>query len=371
MVSILQEITQLRNGRSVVVDRNNRNRYRIVTNEPDGTKTAYYFSVPIYNIITRKAVDLKFCKKDDSIQLVGSNANINISNLICMENSHGTCQISLNSQLTYASELEVRYGKTILRPTTNGVFFKTVGPTTFTIQVASPFLKIQATEKYLAFMQNKYQPFVTVSCIGASNGSDEVTTPALIKYQILDECQCAVTVSPADPNNNCLMFEINLYEEKLVQDTTVESGNPRKNNVFGGTAFIGTTKCFGNQWLYSRFDFSKLSDLADRHIIQAVMHFPKYNQNKTILRAFNVLARFCSFGSNWDNKVATAGFISDSVYSHHYQNLDFTRLLADKSTGKLIQSEGIVLFSPFVGNFSVISTGDSHYKPQILEINFK
>ena len=60
MKSILDEIKQLRNAEHLNIDRNNTNRYRVIVNEKDGTKTSYYFSTPIYNIQTRNIVDLKF-----------------------------------------------------------------------------------------------------------------------------------------------------------------------------------------------------------------------------------------------------------------------------------------------------------------------
>lgn len=58
MNSILGEISTLRKGAPLVIDYKNSNRYRLVAIEPNGTKTAYYFSSPIYNSRTRKSVDI-------------------------------------------------------------------------------------------------------------------------------------------------------------------------------------------------------------------------------------------------------------------------------------------------------------------------
>ena len=63
MNSILGEISTLRKGAPLVIDYKNSNRYRLVAIEQNGTKTAYYFSSPIYNSRTRKAVDMKFYSK--------------------------------------------------------------------------------------------------------------------------------------------------------------------------------------------------------------------------------------------------------------------------------------------------------------------
>ena len=59
MLSILSEIKKLRGSDAPLsVDLNNTNRYRVVINETDRTKTAYYFSTPIYNNITKKAISM-------------------------------------------------------------------------------------------------------------------------------------------------------------------------------------------------------------------------------------------------------------------------------------------------------------------------
>ncbi len=54
MISVLNEITKLRDGGSLTINYNNTNRYRVLINETNGTKTAYYFSAPIYNCKSRK-----------------------------------------------------------------------------------------------------------------------------------------------------------------------------------------------------------------------------------------------------------------------------------------------------------------------------
>ena len=89
MNSILGEISTLRKGAPLVIDYKNSNRYRLVAIEPNGTKTAYYFSSPIYNNRTRKAVDMKFHSNGGIAYTTGSNANITVGNSVRMENSEG------------------------------------------------------------------------------------------------------------------------------------------------------------------------------------------------------------------------------------------------------------------------------------------
>ena len=95
MNSIIAEISKLRADTSLVIDYKNSNRYRIIAIEPNGSKTAYYFNTPIYNDKTRKLIDMKFHPETNTVYAIGSNADISISNNICIENSEGSCIISL------------------------------------------------------------------------------------------------------------------------------------------------------------------------------------------------------------------------------------------------------------------------------------
>ena len=44
MHSVLSEITKFRQGKPIVIDYRNSNRYRLVVSEGNGSKTAYYFT---------------------------------------------------------------------------------------------------------------------------------------------------------------------------------------------------------------------------------------------------------------------------------------------------------------------------------------
>ena len=181
-----------------------------------------------------------------------------------------------------------------------------------------------------------------------------------------------LTISATSPFGCSVLFEANLYENKLFQDTTVESLNPTINNAFGSTAYIGNTALFGLQWLYSRPDYSRIQELMDKCINKAILHMPKYNKNNVELSAFRVAARFCSFGSNWDNKIGSGTAISDSTVVNGYQSIDLTDLIVDPRTRTITKSEGLIL-KPKIkdGGFSAVATGDSYYAPQILEINYR
>lgn len=376
MQSVLNEILSLRNQRPILVDYQNKNRYRLVAQEDDGTRTAYCFSTPIYNLESRKLIDLTFESEDGRIYTVGSNANITIADRVQMQNTEGICIIDLPHKPTRNSGKEIQCGNDVIYPTANGIAVKACVKGTdkisFTIEVQQPFMNIRQNDKCFALMREKFRPFVTFSCIGTLDSTGKLIAPAKINYQKLGDRKYMLTVSSTSPFGSSVLFEVNLYENKLFQDTTVESLNPKTNNAFGSTAFIGNTALFGLQWLYSRPDYSRLSELMDKRINKAILHMPKYNKNNVELSAFRVAARFCSFGSNWDNKIESGAAISSSTVAGGYQSIDLTSLVVDPRTRTIAKSEGLIL-KPMVkdSGFSAVSTGDSYYAPQILEINYR
>ena len=54
MKSILNEIRKLRRNDYLKIDYYNDNRYRIIVDNINGTKSAYCFSTPIYNYLSKK-----------------------------------------------------------------------------------------------------------------------------------------------------------------------------------------------------------------------------------------------------------------------------------------------------------------------------
>ncbi len=376
MHSVLNEITKLRKGAPIVIDYRNSNRYRLVLSENNGSKTAYYFTTPIYNRKSRKMIDFQFHSKGGTIFTTGSNANITISDKIRMENSEGWCVIGLPCNAVYASSRELHCGADVIYPTANGIAYKgTVkekGSLTFDIEVNQPFLNVRYNDRCFALMKEKFRPLTVISCIGTLDSSGNVIAPARIEYQKLTDKKYRVSFIPTSPLGHSILFEANLYENKLFQDTTVESKNTSVNNAFGGVGFIGDTALYGEQWLYSRPDYSRMPELMDKRIENIVLHIPKFNQSRVECSAFKVAARFCSFGSNWSNKIAGDVPISDSDSTSGYQSINITPLLVDKRMRTIQHSEGFILKSKIKGSgFSAIATGDSYLAPQILEVNFR
>lgn len=376
MHSVLNEITRLRKGAPVVIDYRNSNRYRLVLSESNGTKTAYYFATPIYNRTSRKMIDLRFYSNGGTIFASGSNANITISDNVRMENADGSCIMTLPQKANFISRSELRCGMNVIYPTTNGIAYKGAvkekDSLTLDIEVNQPFLQVRCNDRCFALMKEKFRPLMVISCIGTLDFSGNVIAPARIEYQKLTDKKYRLTFIPTSPLGHSILFEANLYENKLFQDTTVESKNTSVNNAFGGIGFIGDTDLYGEQWLYSRPDYSRMSEIMDKRIDKVVLHMPKFNKSRVECSAFKVAARFCSFGSNWSNKIVGDVPISDSVSTDGYQSIDITSLLVDKRMRTIQYSEGLILKSKVKGSgFSAIATGDSYFAPQILEVNFR
>ena len=89
------------------------------------------------------------------------------------------------------------------------------------------------------------------------------------------------------------------------------------------------------------------------------------------MTASKVAARFCSFGSTWDNRIAEASAFNESQITDCYIDLNLMPMLADKQ-GRLQRGEGFVLKAKKkISGFSVVATGDNYFFPQILEVNYR
>ena len=375
MKSVIDEIICLRENKGGTMYDNYSNRYSVVMNEKDGSKTSYYFSSPIYNMSTHEIVELKFNNNNGDFYFSGSNAFINISDDIYIENEQWRCKLSIDTRNKSVSDKAIMIENGVLYPTVNGIICKfnmnERECISFELETDHPPMFAQNNGKYFALMEYKFTPSLTVSCIGCVDSDGNIIAPAEIMYEIINDRKFRITIIPCFPKAQYLLFEINAYEKKLFYDTTVESMNPDVNNVFGGIAFIGTNKYCGEQWLYSKPDISKLSGLFNANINRLVMHIPKLDKSCISLSAYKVSERFCSFGSNWSNKVPEDKFISYSRNSNCYYSIDITDYFVSQDSRKLACNEGLIIRADNTyGNFTVLSTSDSSFAPQIFEINY-
>ena len=362
--SVLDEILKFRKKQAIEIDYSNSNRYRLVINEADGSKTAYCFSIPIYNLKKRTLVGMKFHYDNDICYYEGSNSKIIVNEDIIFENDLGVCKIK-NSGLDIER----------MSPTVNGIVLKIPYDNekehSFIFNYNGSFDTVRANDKCFSLMSSEFKPFITISCIGTLDEAGNLIAPCKRENQKLNESDYKFTIKSDNHLGKYLMYEINLHEEKLFQDTTVENYNPTVNNAFGGVAFLGFSPEFGRQWLYTRPMLSLIPELRYRIINKMIWHIPNLNDSAFPISAYKLSRRFCSFGTNWDNKIISEE--KDSVVStlvRGYHDLDITYFMTDKDR-YLSKTEGMILRLNKEECYGAIPTGDSFYSPQILEVNFK
>ena len=372
--NILSEIAKIRGSNTLILDKSNANRYRVVVCENNGSKTAYYFSSPIYDVSGR-LLELTYDNRSDISYLRGSNSMIKIDRSIILENDKIVCEVNLPQDNIVQKNINcITYQNVIVYPTTNGLAFvvnlRNGDPYIFRIKVDKPYFDIRYNGKYFALMEEKFIPYLIISGIGGINKKCEVGCPVALSYNAVGDSSFEISIVPQSQEFETVIFELNMYEHKLMQDTTVESKNPKSNNAFGGIAFIGNTGDFGEQWIYSRPDFSKMRDLLYVDIKSIVGFYPTHNNSSVEMLACPVVSRFCSFGSNWNNKkeIANNRIFTESIEG--YKKLNCTDMLV--RDGRLMTlSQGWVLKKADKGDdFLVVSTGDNCFSPQIFEVNY-
>ncbi len=381
MIAIFEELLRLRSGSCGEVDCKNHNRYRVVFDEKTGGKSAYYFSVPVYNIHTGRMIDMRFRRKEAGFHYVGSNASITVGDGIVMKNADGVCRISLGGNGTSGSERRLRVGEDRISPTANGVLLmlrcSPEGEAAFQLDGDEGFFDIRDGKTAFSLMNEGFRPLVTVSALGVFSAEGEHLSPAEICYTRTQDHGYRLTLKVekarevARERRCCFLVECNMYEPKLFQDVCVRSGQPKGNNTYGSSAFIGHTSLLGEEWLYSRMDYTKISELLGIPLKRIVLHLPWHGGTEGDLRVSEVPVRFCSFGSTWENKVSVREETLLSRQNDGYLSVDLTRLFLDPETGYMKQIHGLI-FRPVQGaaEYSLISTADSHFAPQILEVHY-
>ncbi len=375
MKSILQEIGKLRRHVPLRLDSQNTDPYRVLVKEEHALHTAYCFGVPVYASKTRRPVELCFREKDGAYHHDGSHAHICVDRELALRNADGAVHVTLQQSPFSLEKTHLKGRQMHLYPTFNGILAKVrcEGAAAFTFFVDSEKtdMPICESSKSFSYMQDVHRPFVTVSVHGAEK-QGEIIAPAVLHSKKIDRRRCRITVSTQAENADFLVFEVNLYEPKLFQDTTVDSMHPQENNAFGGVAFLGRTQEMGEQWLYSRLDLSRFSDLSCKKIRAIYMYIPQYGGDKTGIEVLGVQARFCSFGSRWVNKIDPTTQLASAVPVADYQKIDLSALCLDSVTGTLQVNGGFILrHGKENGGFSVLATGDHYCRPPIIEIQYE
>lgn len=375
MNSVYSEIEKIRQGTFFSPIESLTNRYCIHCQEPNGLKTAYCFSVPIRSVQSNRIVELKFRHYSQHSVFDGSNCKVIVSDKIRILNEHGQCDITLPCHLYKKTDDAIFFKNDIgaidIIPTLNGVLLLIDNNLSsehkkIILCCNKAFGSTRTNNKYFSIMREKFIPFITVSCIGLINQHGKISAPCEVVSQKLNDTEHILSFSSINSQNR-IAIEINVQEPKLFQDTTVESMHPTVNNAFGGTSFLGTSKAFGEQWLYSRLDISNISHLQGKKIIKSILHIPQLGYNISPIAVSKISERFCSFGSNWENKIPIRDTIALSSSSLGYYHLDITKLLGNFKN----KAENFVIRGTNQNKPVIIPTGDSFYSPQILEVKYQ
>ena len=260
----------------------------------------------------------------------------------------------------------------VIYPTLNGVLVKSFIKTNrlpLTLQSYGS-TTVKSNSKYFAFMSGKFEPQFTINAMYAEDDYGGVFFNAeLTAKKRADSVYEVEAFSRKDATK--VVYEMNLYEPKLIQDTTVESRRPNENNVYGSISFMGKSPECGMQYLYSRVDVSKLGKIKDSEFDAVKLYIPYYMTTGASLRLHTPFKRFCSFGSNWSNKIQSTDIHINSNIQKGFFVFDLSTHLLDKR-GRLKANEGIVI-RPCVADerFSIIATADNYFTPQILQFNYK
>lgn len=356
----------LRNEKDFKIDIENHNRYKVMVKETEGT-TAYCFNTPIYDLTEGRIISSRFNEENGEKYFRGSNCTMIIKkNIVRLENTRGVVDIIFNNE-EIDEDLWVS-------PTMNGFHFLcSKERVSFKLKAKIVQSGLWFNGQHFSIMADKFLPCVSVSGLYAKDEKGNCF-PMSLQYTEKGEHEYEITAFSTHHAKE-LRFEINFYEHKLFQDTTVESKNPDKNNAFGAVGFIGRTEAFGEQWLYIRPDFSRISDLYQKRVESIYFHVPILNGSDEILEAYIPQRRFCSFGSTWNKKVPHSEKKISSVNNGKYLTFDVTDLFRNPIGQVISYNEGLILRKPknpnSINDFIAISTGDSYSYPQILEIKIK
>lgn len=352
------------------------NRYCIVVQ--DGShEAAYFFSAPIRQLNNREFASnyLVDCS-DGTFFLQGTNATVRIQpNEFLFEKDNESVTVKLSDAHNWVGEGESITGNGIqVFPTTNGVavLAKKRTEMPIVISVTSTNLNsVKSNSKYFAIMEEKHVPLFSLSTVCGRDKYGKLV-PSFLKKKSIEE-GVRITIDCMGAEESDILFEMNMYEHKIVQDTTVETRHPSENNAFGGVAFLGETSIFGEQWLYMKLDYSLLMHLNSKKIKSAMLYIPILGGSDMTFEAYAMDYRFCSFGSNWNNKVSRGKFPLKIMIEGGFCQVDLANIIIGHDK-RLKFSNGFLIKATHISNgvnllhFNLVSRNKSNLLRKLLDM---
>lgn len=349
------------------------NRYGVSIQLDQGNRE-FYFSTPIYSGQSEIPVEGRFMPKGTQYILQGSNARIFITasgiKFLTVLGSMRICWKEKQQFTLCDNGRLLRSEKMSIYPTLNGALVRQTIKGSVTLFFESELCQggeIKSNSKFFSYMKEKYEPFFTLGAMYAESagGRNFYGLTMMAKRENAEKVNIEMKSGHSDAAR--FVWEVNAYEPKLFQDTTVESRRPSENNVFGSVAYLGRSPEYGVQYLYSRLDLTKLSPESRKNVESVYLHIPYYMISGQPLRVFTPFKRFCSFGSKWNNKVAYEGARIEGHCQGGFVSFHLSPYFLN-AAGTLQETTGIMIRQSTEEKFSVLATADNYFTPQILEI---
>lgn len=353
MEDIEKEFVRFTKNREEDILLNDNNPYRILR-KTNRDLSAYYCSLPVF--VHGRLLKPFWVKRENGRIYEGINARICVADgRVIMENENGKAEVRFD-------------GEVELQPTYNGIVAESSENNVKVFIRADADRCVRENGSFWALMKSEYQPFFVLSGLfGRVKGRSYP-----LKMEAKREKDGFEITIAGGTDTEKLLFEMNLHVPKLIFDTTVESKNPAKNNVFGSVAFLGRTEEYGEQWLYSRIDGMRMSDLSGYRVESAKLYLPRFeNSVGGKLEAYKLGSVWCSFGTSWDTKAEFTEKMNEAESRGRYEEIDISDIVRDMLRVKEARNPGFVIKSRKSSGCMAVATGDSYYRPQILKIQLK
>lgn len=374
---IINEIQKIRGGTKLDVVSTGCSRYEVAVREEDAM-AVYLFNAPVRKKRGGELIELRWRKRGDDRIISGSTPDsaIRVTPLsVVLEKPRQKFSLFFDSDGPFSWE---ERGGTLyaphmkIRPTTNGVMITAdiaAGEAPTMRLVTETFSEeVCRNSQYLSFMERNFKPKMTAASL-FFKGEDGTCHPLKLLSEKLDDYTYRLTWRPEIIENGQIVFECNLYEDKLFQDTTVTDYLTLENNAFGSIAFLGHTPEYGEQRLYSKWMLNYMSDLLFRDIRSVKLFIPRIFSDVE-LEAYRMEQRFCSFGSTWENKIPYGTERIPMVKTEEYLVLDLSSYVGRK--GWMRYTYGMLLrAADGAAGYGAVATGDSCAFPVIMEIKYE
>ena len=367
----LEEVLQLTSDISLSLSPKQSNRYGLQFVSESGGEN-YYFSTPIYQQNTPKLICLQFKQQDDSFIFWGSNCVVIVSkNQICFIREGEELIVLFKTPIDWTFNDGALFSEQLnISATYNGIMIVgNLEEMQFNIFTNIYYQGFRKSKNCIGLMENHFKPIFNFSALFAKDDGNKLC-PLLMSYFEQNKHEGKVAFFATDESCKKGVIEMNFYEPKLMQDTPVSEKRLTENNAFGAMAFMGTSEYYGSQWFYFRPNFHNVPEMKSKVIQKITLYLPCWNKSNLLLEMHDLQSRFCSFGSNWENKIGTGQCKYVATQKDTYLSIDVTKLYS--YPGQLTTTIGSVLIAEPTNqaSFQIISTADCYARPPILCIKY-